>query len=480
MAEGNPKLFISYSWSSADHEQWVVGLAADLRESGIDVILDKWDLKEGHDANAFMEKMVTDPEIKKVALICDRSYAEKADGRSGGVGTETQIISAEVYAKEDQNKFVAVVCERDEHGKPYLPTYYKSRIYIDLSDQDLFSKNFEQFLRWVYDKPLYIKPDIGKKPAFLSEQPESSLGTSATFRRALDATRNNKDYAGGALSEYFNTLVQNIEKLRIQTAEGEFDDKVVESIENFLPYRNEIIEIVLSIAQYRNTVESHQQLHRFIEGLMPYLYRPEHITQWREWDFDNFQFIIHELFLYIIACLLKYECFDGVAYLLRQQYFFEKSEYENKMIPFSDIRKYMQSLDHRNKRLNLRRLSVRADMLEQRSKSSGLPFRQLMQADFVLYIRDCIDTIRGDGYQSWWPETLLYAERRGSVFEVFARSQSKSYFERMKCLLEIEKKSDLEPLMEAYKQQRLKVPRWEWTTFNPGELMGYEQLATRP
>mgnify|MGYP002155005664 CR=1 FL=1 len=86
------------------------------RESGIDVIFDKWDLKEGHDANAFMEKIVTDPEIRKVILVCDRMYAEKADARSGGVGTEAQIISAEVYAAQDQTKFVAVLAERDRDG----------------------------------------------------------------------------------------------------------------------------------------------------------------------------------------------------------------------------------------------------------------------------------------------------------------------------------------------------------------------------
>jgi hypothetical protein len=123
-----PKLFVSYSWSDAEHEQWVIDLATELRESGVDVILDKWDLKEGHDAVAFMEKMATDPEIKKVAIICDEKYAAKADGRAGGVGTETQIISREVYENQAQEKFVAVVCEKDENGKAYLPTYYKSRI----------------------------------------------------------------------------------------------------------------------------------------------------------------------------------------------------------------------------------------------------------------------------------------------------------------------------------------------------------------
>ena len=69
------KAFISYSWSTPEHEQWVSDLAERLCEDGIDVQLDKWGLKEGHDKYAFMEKMVTDPEIKKVVIISDRFYA---------------------------------------------------------------------------------------------------------------------------------------------------------------------------------------------------------------------------------------------------------------------------------------------------------------------------------------------------------------------------------------------------------------------
>jgi hypothetical protein len=162
----NPKAFISYCWSSPEHETWVIQLATQLVENGIDVILDKWDLREGHDANAFMEKMVTDPQIKKVIMILDRAYAERADKRMGGVGTETQIISAEVYNKADQDKFVAVIAEKDQEGRPFLPTYYKSRIYIDLSDQDSFAVNFEKLVRWAHDKPLHVKPTMGKPLRF--------------------------------------------------------------------------------------------------------------------------------------------------------------------------------------------------------------------------------------------------------------------------------------------------------------------------
>jgi hypothetical protein len=42
-----PKTFISYSWTTPDYESWVISLASELRENGVDVILDKWDLKEG-------------------------------------------------------------------------------------------------------------------------------------------------------------------------------------------------------------------------------------------------------------------------------------------------------------------------------------------------------------------------------------------------------------------------------------------------
>ena len=42
-----PKVFISYSWTTPEHEEWVLNLANDLNDSGIFVVLDKWDLRPG-------------------------------------------------------------------------------------------------------------------------------------------------------------------------------------------------------------------------------------------------------------------------------------------------------------------------------------------------------------------------------------------------------------------------------------------------
>ena len=470
---------MSYSWSNATHEQWVVDLATELRESGVYVILDKWDLKEGHDSVAFMEKMVTDSEIKKVAIITDETYAAKADGRAGGVGTETQIISKEVYDNQEQDKFVAVVAQKDEQGKPYLPTYYKSRIYIDLSEPDNYGENFEKLIRWIFDKPLYVKPEIGKRPAFLDEKDGVSLGTSPAHKRAVAAIRENKPYAPGALDEYLSTFSENLERFRLQNVEGEFDDAVVESIEQFLPYRNEAIQLFNTISHYAPTEENILKLHRFFESLIPYMHRPEDVRQWSEWDFDNFKFIVHELFLYALAILLKSERFQEANLLLTQQYYLSgNSDYgRDVMVSFIKFREHMRSLEHRNDRLKLNRLSVRADMLETRSKSSGIEFRYLMQADFVLFMRAEVES--EDFYSRWWPETLLYVRRFHSPFEMFARSVSRKYFDKVKCLLAIEKPEDLNNLFDDYKNGKQQLPRWQFDSFNPAILLGFDQLAKK-
>ena len=74
-----PKVFISYSWSS---DRLVLELAQRLISHGVDVVLDKWELKEGQDKYAFMERCVNDPDITKVLIICDRVYAQKANNRT--------------------------------------------------------------------------------------------------------------------------------------------------------------------------------------------------------------------------------------------------------------------------------------------------------------------------------------------------------------------------------------------------------------
>ena len=122
MSTETKKVFISYSWKV---QEKVIELAERLISNGIDVILDVYDLKEGQDKYAFMEQSVNDPSVDKVLIICDRSYMEKANDRSGGVGDETVIISPEIYGQMKQEKFIPIAFEVDKEGKACIPHYLR-------------------------------------------------------------------------------------------------------------------------------------------------------------------------------------------------------------------------------------------------------------------------------------------------------------------------------------------------------------------
>lgn len=477
-----PKLFISYCWSDVEHEKWVLDLATDLRESGVDVILDKWDLKEGHDAIAFMEQMVSNPEIKKVAIICEEKYASKADGRAGGVGTETQIISKEVYDNQAQEKFVAIVKQKDGNGKPFLPIYYKSRIFIDLSEEDKYSENFERLQRWIFDKPLYIKPEIGNKPNFLSEGEHISLGSSVAFKRCIDAIKNQKPIASGVLDEYLKLFSTNLERFRIDQSkiEGEFDDAIVKSIEEFLPCRNEIIQLFITIAQFSPTHENIKRIHRFFESLIPYT-KYAVFTPVPNPSCDNFKFIVHELFLYTIGVFLKYELIEQTNQFLETEYFFSRDSVEANqfMVSFKTFDESIESLKKRNTRLNLGRLSIRSDLLKDRSTGLNIEFQYFLLADFVAFMRTNIQ-VNNKRNGVWYPHTLLLLGKLRCPFEIFARASSKAYFEKIKTLLLIKELKDLNPLIERFSISPESLPEIGNESFSPELLLGFDNLARRP
>ena len=133
-SETGKKVFISYSWVPESNKEWVRKLAQKLEQDGVEVVIDYKDLRLGHDKYAFMERIAVDETIDKVLIICNKSYKHKADSRSGGVGDEAAIITPQLYGNVKQEKFIPVVNEYDEDGKPYLPNYLASRMYADLTD----------------------------------------------------------------------------------------------------------------------------------------------------------------------------------------------------------------------------------------------------------------------------------------------------------------------------------------------------------
>ena len=171
---GNPKVSVSYSTPKQD---WVENLSKRLREVGVDTTVDIWDLKPGHDINVFMEEMVRDDTIDYVLIICDKTYMDKANNRKGGVGTETTIISSELYGKPEQEKFIPIVIEKDNNGIACVPTYLKSRKYIDFSTEDKFESSYKELLDHIYGEN--NKPPLGEKPQWINTEGNGLSKTTA-------------------------------------------------------------------------------------------------------------------------------------------------------------------------------------------------------------------------------------------------------------------------------------------------------------
>ena len=165
----NPKVFISYAWSTKEYDERVINFASRLRQDGIDVLLDKWMIDPGADTINFMEKCVKDPTVTYVIMLLDKKYTEKADSRKGGVGIETQIISNEVYNNVEQSKFIPIIFDRGENGEVYVPIYLKTRFYYDMT-KDNVEEEYMNLVKHIYGVEVYKKPELGQKPAWIDNE----------------------------------------------------------------------------------------------------------------------------------------------------------------------------------------------------------------------------------------------------------------------------------------------------------------------
>jgi SEFIR domain len=303
-----PKVFISYSWSSLGHQSLVKQWAEQLVADGVDVILDIYDLKEGQDKFVFMERMVTDPSVTHVLVICDKTYSEKADARKAGVGTESQIISREVYEKVEQSKFIPIVYEFSDDGNPFLPTFLKTRIWINFSSPEVVNENWEQLIRLIFGKPLHEKPKLGKPPAYITSDTSSPSSPAITkfntFRQALL-----QDKKGVSIyrRDFLSTCISYADELRVRERPNvdSLGQKILEDCAKLKHVRNHIIDWVLLESEASPTDEFCQTLVAFLEELRELKSRPPEVNSWNDTWFEAHSLFVYETFIYIVAALLK-------------------------------------------------------------------------------------------------------------------------------------------------------------------------------
>ncbi|MFZ6008062.1 MAG: toll/interleukin-1 receptor domain-containing protein [Nitrospirota bacterium] len=143
-----PKAFISYSWDNDAHKKWVVRLATRLRADGIEVILDQWHAVPGDQLPQFMEREIRENDY--ILIVCTPTYKQKSDKRTGGVGYEGDIMTAEVFSTGNHRKFIPILAQGTWSDS--APSWLAGKYYIDLSLIDNFEKNYLELLSTIHDK----------------------------------------------------------------------------------------------------------------------------------------------------------------------------------------------------------------------------------------------------------------------------------------------------------------------------------------
>jgi len=177
-----PVVFISYSHDSAEHKKWVLDFATTLRNRGIDAVLDQWDLKPGDDLPHFMK---TNLELADyVLMICTEKYIEKANAGEGGVGNEKMIMTPSMLSKIDSSKVIPIIRQA---GTDIRPTFLKSKLYINFSDDAEIEYALDELLRTLLNAPLFEKPAIGTDPfkPMVDSRPERTSDGIKELMRAV-------------------------------------------------------------------------------------------------------------------------------------------------------------------------------------------------------------------------------------------------------------------------------------------------------
>lgn len=445
----NKKIFISYSWGNSEHQEWIVNLATRLMNDTIDVVLDRWSLKDGHDIFSFMEEMVKSDEIFRVLIISNKKYSEKADIREGGVGTETQIITPSIYSKEKQEKFIPIVIERDENGEPYLPIYLKSRKYIDFSRIETFEDSYEELLRNILEAPSLPKPKIGTKPpAYITESTINLSETNNKLRTIENQLKKSNSVSNKELNNFIDLFLDNLWNYEQRNTPNDlklYGEQLYNALVSYKPLREDFIKFIDILSSFE-IENSEDVLIDFFENAPIYNSpREDNAGSWTDTRFEIFKIIFHELFIYTIAICLKNKNYKLVADLLHSKYY-KKDKYSRKNEPeaFVFLYKYHQNLESYSSQF-FNKITGFGDYVIT-NLSDTLKKEDVILADTLCYFVSYLD--KKTVYDTWFPNTYLYGERLNTNF--FERITSQKHFEKIKVLFNINSKEELQEKLNSY------------------------------
>ncbi|RKI81364.1 TIR domain-containing protein [bacterium 0.1xD8-71] len=406
-------VFVSYCHKDVT-EEWIDKLATSLGQYGINCIVDIYDLQLGQDLNYFMEQI---KKVDKVLILLGKEYKERANDRKAGVGTETQIISNDVYNDVEQTKFIPIVVNKDENEEAYLPYYLESRLYTDFSNDDLFAEKLNELIRQIHKLPKRVKPPVLDPPSSLIR-----------YNSVVSAVLINENLSFDELKMTILEEMGNI-KSTYEEYDKEKDEIILKKIEDSKELRDVYIKCLCKMLD-KNNIEVEDIVSLF-EETYNVAYDVGNGTFYTSQN-DSCKFLLQEMIIYTVAILFKKRCFEEMVRLIKTTYFPEAiDQYTRNGIRIDEFYYTLESLETRNKRLKLNRRSLHADIILQRAfiKDINLDFSDIQLADCLILVLTEWFYRKENNYAYWYPVTSVYAQNNGFLkFRKYLISKSRFKF----------------------------------------------------
>ena len=114
---------------------------------------------------AFMDRAIRENDF--VLIICTPAYKLKADGGTGGVGYEGDVIQGHIFAAHDHRKFIPVL-RKGEWGAA-APSALLGKYWIDLREGPDYERNYQDLLRTLLAQREEAPPVGGPSRVYLPD-----------------------------------------------------------------------------------------------------------------------------------------------------------------------------------------------------------------------------------------------------------------------------------------------------------------------
>jgi hypothetical protein len=196
----------------------------------------------------------------------------------------------------------------------------------------------------------------------------------------------------------------------------QWDDDLVEAIRQTLPLVTDFARVA-DAAAIRTSSDAALGLFRGFAPLFgQYNLAPGFSGHFYQVQFDLPKFIGHELMVILFAGFIAERRWEAVTKLCGAPVTIPNAMSrfaEHTPVTYLYASEHVALLDHRNERLQLRRVSLHADILKERHENGPLaelvPWRRFQEADVFLYLRSAFELAQMDLWKVWrpWSAVLL-------------------------------------------------------------------------